>query len=113
MRKLVTFVVLTALFAGCSSLNTFKRTKHLDFKPFAEYTISLAADIEYGLNQQRAYYLRDYRDDPYLDTLLMKIREQNDLIKGLAAAQPWVDEMARVSEMVFDRVNDDLDDVAL
>jgi len=180
MRKLVTFIVLTALFAGCSSLNTFKKTKHLDFKPFAEYTISLAADIEYGLNQQRAYYLRDYRDDPYikthddrwkgvrmilkgvvaysvevttlgsstlngeercdklaefldemtrpvlikypivfnptpadLDTLLMKIREQKSLIKGLAAAQPWVDELARVSDMVFDRVGDDLDNVAL
>ncbi len=180
MRKLVTFIVLTALFAGCSSLNTFKKTKHLDFKPFAEYTISLAADIEYGLNQQRAYYLRDYRDDPYikthddrwkgvrmilkgivaysvevttlgsstlngeercdklaefldemtrpvlikypivfnattadLDTLLMEIRERKNLIDGLAAVQPWVDEMARVSDRVFDRVGDDLDNVAL
>ena len=33
MRQFVTFIVLTALFAGCSSINTFKKTKHLDFKP--------------------------------------------------------------------------------
>jgi len=176
MRNSVILAVLVALVAGCSYV---KKTKHLDFKPFAEYTISLAADIEYGLNQQRAYYLRDYRRDPYLqqhddlwkgvrmilkgivaysvevttlgsstlngpercdklaefldemtrpvlikypivfnpttedlDTLLTNIREQDSLIKGLSQAQPWVDELARVADMVFDKVGDDLDNVA-
>jgi len=173
--------ILLVVVSGCSRINrTFKGGKSLDFKPFAEYTISLAAEIEYGLNQQRAYYLRDFRDDPYiqkhddrwtgvrmilkgivaysvevttlgsstlsgpercerlaefldemtrpvlinypgvfrpttaeLDTLLIDIREQKNLIAGLNKTQPWVDEIARVSDMVFDRVNDDLDNVAL
>ena len=180
MRKLVVLTMLVTLLSGCSSINrTFKKSQHLDFKPFAEYTISLAADIEYGLNQQRTYYLRDYRNDPFLkkhdemwkgvrmilkgivaysvevttlgsstlsgpercdklaefldemtrpvlikypmvfnattedlDTLLMQIRKQDNLIKGLNATQPWVDEIARVSDLVFDNVNDNLDQVA-
>jgi hypothetical protein len=176
MRKLVAFVILTALVTGCSYV---QQTKHLDFKPFAEYTVSLAADIEYGITQNRVHYLRDFRDDPNidkhenmwkgvrmilkgivaysvevtalgsstlngeercdmlaeflddmtrpvlikypvvfnattadLDTLLMNIRAQNTLINGLNQAQPWVDELARVSDMVFDRVNDDLDEIS-
>jgi hypothetical protein len=162
--------------SGCSTVNrTFTGVKTLDVKPFAEYTISLAADIEYGLNQQRAYYLHDFRDDRFLqnhddlwkgvrmilkgivacsvevttlgsstlsgpercdklaefldemtrpvlikypavfnattedlDSLLMHIREQKDLITGLGATQPWVVELARVADMVFDGVNDNL-----
>jgi hypothetical protein len=176
MRKLLVLVVLIALFAGCSYM---QQSEHLDFKPFAEYTISLAADIEYGIGQQRIYYLRDFRRDPVfgktedrwkgvrmilkgvvaysvevttlgsstlsgpercdrlaeflddmtrpvltkypyvfhpttadLDTLLLDIREQESLLDGLSKAQPWVDELARVSDLVFDRVNDELDNLA-
>jgi hypothetical protein len=47
-----------------------------------------------------------------LDTFLTEIREQNALIEGWSKTQPWVDEMARVSDMVFDKVADDLDNVA-
>jgi hypothetical protein len=46
-----------------------------------------------------------------LDTLLMDIRAQENLLQGLNKAQPWVDELARVSDMVFDRVNDNLEEV--
>jgi len=173
------FAILLAVVTGCGTFNTFKKTKHLDFKPFAEYTISLAADIEYGINQQRGYYLRDYRHDPFiekhndlwkgvrmilkgvvaysvevttlgsstlngrercdklaefldemtrpvliqypfvfnftpadLDTFLIEVRKQKSLIDGLSKTQPWVDELARVSDMVFDKVADDLDNVA-
>ena len=176
MRKFVILALLVALVAGCSYV---KSTKHLDFKPFAEYTITLAADIEYGISQQRIHYLREYRNDPNLDahdnmwkgvrmilkgvvaysvevttlgsstlngperceqlaeflddmtrpvlikypgvfnattadldTLLMNVRAQEKLLDGLNKAQPWVDELARVSDMVFDKVDDDLDKVA-
>lgn len=176
MRRFVSFVVLTVLAAGCSYV---KSSRHLDFRPFAEYTISLAADIEYGISQQRAYYLRDFRRDPEikrhedlwkgvrmilkgvvaysvevttlgsstlsgpercdklaefldnmsrpvltkypmvfnvtsadLDTLLTDIRAQQKLLDGLSQAQPWVDELARVADVVFDNVNDSLDELA-
>jgi hypothetical protein len=180
MRKIVFISVLIVALSGCSTVNrTFKSRKTLDFKPFAEYTISLAADIEYGISQQRIYYLRDFRHDPELDrhedmwkgvrailkgvvaysvevttlgsstlsgtercdrlaefldqltrpvllqypavfnptpadldTLLMNIRAQKNLLAGLNKAQPLVDELARVADIVFDHVNDSLDEVA-
>jgi hypothetical protein len=176
MRRPTVLWILVTLAVGCSYV---KPTARLDFKPFAEYTISLAADIEYGIMQQRIYYLRDFRHDPELDkhqdmwkgvrmilkgvvaysvevttlggstlsgpgrcdklaefldemsrpvlikyphvfnattadldTLLVNIRAQDDLLAGLSEAQPWVDELARVSDIVFDRIDDSLDGVA-
>jgi hypothetical protein len=176
MRKSLLMVVLIASSVSCSYV---QQKKLLDFKPFAQYTISLAADIDYGITQQRIYYLRDFRGDPELtkheglwkgvrmilkgvvaysvevttlgsstlsgpercdrlaefldnmtrpvlvkypavfnattadlDTLLTNIRAQKDLLSGLSEAQPWIDELARVSDLVFDKVDDDLDAVA-
>jgi hypothetical protein len=173
MRKLVSLVVLLALLTGCSYV---RESKHLDFKPFAEYTITLAADIEYGLSRNKVHYLREFINDPALaahgemwdgvriilkgvvaysvevttlggstlsgpercdkfaeflddlvrpvlrtypgvlhadeadlDTLLTNIRSQKDLLGALGQAQPLIDELARVSDQVFDRVVDDLD----
>jgi hypothetical protein len=176
MRKFVLFIVLMAAITGCSYL---KPTTHLDFKPFAEYTITLAADIEYGLSRNKIHYLRELMNDPVvrqhgqmwegvrtilkgvvaysvevttlgsstlsgpercdkfaefvdnlvrpvlqtypgvlhateadLDTLCANIREQEDLLGALGEAQPLIDELARVSDVVFDRVADDLDIIA-
>ncbi len=176
MHKFVLFAVLLAILTGCSYL---KPTTHLDFKPFAEYTITLAADIEYGLSRNKVHYLREFMHDPVLmehgemwegvrmilkgvvaysvevttlgsstlsgaercdkfaefvddlvrpvlrtypgvlhaneadlDTLLMNIRGEDDLLGALGQAQPLIDELARVSDQVFDRVTDDLDAIS-
>ena len=173
MRKYLGLALLVALIVGCSYV---RPTKRLDFKPFAEYTITLAADIEYGLGSNQIYYLRDFRSDPQLrkqnglwdgvrlilksvvaysvevttlggstlngpdrcdryaefidglvrpvlveypgvlhateadlDTLLMNVRAQKKLLDALNQAQPLIDEVARVSDQVFDGVGDDLD----
>jgi hypothetical protein len=164
---------MVALIAGCSYV---RPTTRLDFKPFAEYTITLAADIEYGISSNQIYYLREFRKDPEiarqnglwdgirmilkgvvaysvevttlggstlsgpercdrfaefldglvrpvlieypgalhattadLDTLLSNVRAQNKLLDALDQAQPLIDEIARVSDIVFDSVGDDLD----
>lgn len=173
MRRFVLFAVILAVLAGCSYI---KPTKHLDFKPFAEYTITLAADIEYGLSRSTVHYLREFHNDPVivehghmwdgvrmilkgvvaysvevttlgsstlsgpercdkfaefvdnlvrpvlrtypgvlrategdLDMLCMNIREEKDLLGALGQAQPLIDELARVSDGVFDGVGDGLD----
>lgn len=176
MRKLAVFVLLLAAVSACSYV---KPSKRLDFKPFAEYTITLAADIEYGLSRNKIFYLREFQNDPVvlehgklwdgvrtimkgvvaysvevttlggstlsgpqrcekfaefldnlvrpvlqtypgvlhatesdLDTMLTNIRGETDLLGALAKAQPLIDEMARVSDIVFDRVGDGLDVIA-
>ena len=63
MRRFIIVILLSAMSMGCSS---FRQTTHLDFKPFAEYTITLAADIEYGLSRSKIHYLREFHNDPVL-----------------------------------------------
>jgi len=176
MHKFVLFALILAILTGCSYL---KPTTHLDFKPFAEYTITLAADIEYGISRNKVHYLREFMHDPVilehgemwngvrmilkgvvaysvevttlggstlsgpertdkfaeflddlvrpvlrnypgvlhateadLDTLLMNVRGEDNLLGALGQAQPFIDELARVSDQVFDRVTDDLDTIA-
>jgi hypothetical protein len=176
MRKISVFVILLATLVACSYV---KPQTRLDFKPFAEYTITLAADIEYGLSRNKIHYLREFQNDPVivehgemwngvrvilkgvvaysvevttlggstlsgpercdkfaeflddlirpvlqnypgvlhateadLDTLLTNIRGEEELLGALNQAQPLIDELARVSDLVFDRVADDLDLIA-
>jgi hypothetical protein len=168
--------MLLVVVSACSYVRPSKR---LDFKPFAEYTITLAADIEYGLSRSKIHYLREFQNDPIivehgqmwdgvrmilkgvvaysvevttlggstlsgpercdkfaeflddlirpvlrnypgvlhateadLDTLLINVRGQKDLLGALNQAQPLIDELARVSDQVFDRVADALDEIA-
>lgn len=173
MKRIAVFTVLLAVLSACSYVKSQKR---LDFKPFAEYTITLAADIEYGLSKSKVHYLREFHNDPDavrhqhmwdgvrmilkgvvaysvevttlgnstlsgpdrcerfatflddlvrpviqkyplalrftqadLDSTLANIRAQEELLGALNQAQPLIDELARVSDEVFDRVGDDLD----
>ena len=62
MRRLVAFACIITLLPGCSYL---KQSQRLDLSPFAEYTVTLASDIEYGMTKgSRIHYLMDYRADP-------------------------------------------------
>lgn len=88
MRKLTVVFLLVVLLSGCSAINkTFKGGKHLDFKPFAEYTISLAPDLETYREQQREL------DDLYVGareqlrksriTVIVWSRTHRDLARGI------------------------------
>jgi hypothetical protein len=170
-------VLLLFLVTGCSYVRPQQR---LDFAPFAEHTISLAMDIEYGLTETtRSVNLRAYWSDPAIvahraewekvrallkgvvaysvevtmlgnstlsgkercqalaeflsplarpvvvyggdrlhltpgkiDSILTDIRKQKKLLDGLNAAQPIIDEVARISDRIFDEVRISLDDTA-
>ena len=62
MRKLALAIVILSIQTGCSYLRSEQR---LDLAPFAENTISLAAEIEYGMTESsRLVNLRELWDDP-------------------------------------------------
>ncbi|RKZ08265.1 hypothetical protein DRQ32_09275 [bacterium] len=170
-RAILLLIVLST--AGCSY---FQKSARLDLAPFAERTVSLAADIEYAVVQAgSAHHLREYKTDPQvlahgkkwdkirrllrgvvaysieistlgasqlaeseriehfatfldrllreplqsspaavrftievLDAMLLDIRQQPDFLAALKSAQPFIDELARISDLLFDNTQDDL-----
>jgi len=177
MNRLIAVVILFALVSGCSYI---RPTKRLDLAPFAENTISLATEIDYGVTESSNFVnLRVIWNDPVLaahrmewekirallkgvvaysvelttlgnstldgperaraladfleplarpvlesdrnaiarlgitpakmDSVLLDIRGQKDLLGALGAAQPIIDEVARVSDDIFDEVDASLD----
>jgi hypothetical protein len=87
---------------GSSTLNGKERCHRL-----AEFLDKMTRPV------LRKYPIVFYFNEADLDTFLMEVRQQKNLIDGLSKTQPWVDELSRVADMVFDQVNDDLDNVAL
>ena len=176
-RLTLALTLIAFVLTGCSY---FKNKERLDLAPFAERTVSLAADIEYGMTKgSKAHYLRKYKSDPIvlehnqtwlqvrrmlrgivaysveistlgasslpsternerfatfldrlirpvltdphpairftiqdLDTMLAAILEQKTFLGALREAQPFIDEIARLSDLLFDRTQDELDLVA-
>ena len=53
--------------------------------PFAENTISLVADISYGLNRQHAVHLRKYMDDPAVAAYQEGWESMRTVLRGVAA----------------------------
>jgi len=175
MRRIVFTLAILLLVAGCSR---FKSSKRLDLSPFAENTMSIAAEVEYGLTEtSRAVNLREYWDHPAivahrlewekvrvllkgvvaysvevttlgnstlsgpdrcvaladyldplarpvvergrinitpakLDSIIADIRTRKSLLEALGAAQPIIDEIARISDNIFDDVRVSLDNTA-
>jgi hypothetical protein len=176
MYTRVILILAAISVAGCSYL---KSSQRLDLAPFAERTVSLAADIEYSVvTRGSAHYLREYKTDEIviahgeqwdeirgllrgvvaysieistlgasqmgeperiehfakfldrllreplqdppatvrftlddLDAMLVDIREQPDFLAALKSAQPFIDELARISDLLFDVTQDELDAV--
>jgi len=172
---------LTAVFLllGCTGCARFQSSKRMNLAPFAEDMIAVAGDIQYGLGQTNAIYLRGYAENPEavrmtamaikiraiirgaisyalevvslagsrltgpqrtlalgdkieelmrpvvappaqvlkispaeLDTILIDVRSQTNLLDGLNAAQPVINEIARVSGEIFEDSKQALDAAA-
>ena len=60
MKKLILFAPMLLMLAGCT---TFKKSQRLDLAPFAEYTVNLASDIEFGMTSgTKVHYLHSEID---------------------------------------------------
>ncbi len=73
--------ILSSL-AGCSS---FRSKKRLDLAPFAEEMIAVAGDIQFGLGQTRAIYLRDYVNGPEIDDFRAHALRARMVVRGIIA----------------------------
>ena len=59
--RLLVLLLLTISLFGCAY---FKSTTRPDLSPYAENILKITADIQYGLSQSQAIYLREYLDGP-------------------------------------------------
>ena len=72
------------LLSGCSY---FKSSERLDLAPFAERTVSLAADIEYSvITRGNVHYLREYKTDEMVLAHGQKWDQIRTLLRGVAAS---------------------------
>ena len=77
--RMLTLVVLITVVAGLpSGCSTFKSTKRVDLTPFAQHLIVMSEDIQYGLSEERAIWLRRYMDEPEVAVLLAEYGEVTD-----------------------------------
>ena len=178
MRAAMLLIVILGLLtsSGCSY---FKSSRRLNLAPFAEDMVAVAGDIQYGLGQTYAVYLRGYGETPeaeelnfkamrvralirgtisyalevvaladsrksgpertlalankvdellrpvvkpprpplniseaQLDTILADVRSRKDLLDGLSAAQPIINEVARLAGEIFEDTKRALDAAA-
>jgi hypothetical protein len=86
-RHLLTSVILITIilisFPGCS---TFKSTRKVDLTPFAKHLITMSEDVQYGLSQEKAIWLRRYMDDPDISPLLTEYGDVSDRTRRILRA---------------------------
>ncbi len=83
-RYVIAFACLAiVVLNSCSHL---KKSKHLDLSPFAEYTMTLAMEIEYGLTEAgRTVHLRKYWSDPVIAEHRKEWNKVRVLLKSVVA----------------------------
>ena len=60
-RLAVIVFAVGAVLMGCAGMNKkFTATKKVNLAPFADYTISMLAEADYGFTKDEVYYTRDY-----------------------------------------------------
>lgn len=82
MKKTILVVILSLLLLnGCSY---FKSSQRIDMAPFAENTISLVADISYGLNKGHAIHLRKYMHGEPIKEYQYHWERMRPVLRGIA-----------------------------
>ena len=83
MQRIATTLLMLLFLTGCSYV---KSKQQLDLAPFAENTISLASEIEYGLTESsRLINLRELWNDPVLIAHRQEWEKVRVLMKGVVA----------------------------
>jgi hypothetical protein len=79
-------MLMFALLQGCS---TFQSKRRVDLTPFAQHLITMSEDIQYGLSEERAIWLRQYMDEPGIAVLITEYDEVTDrtrrILRGILA----------------------------
>ena len=60
-RMPLIILAVGVVITGCAGMNQkFAATKAVNLAPFADYTISMLAEADYGFTKDEVYYTRDY-----------------------------------------------------
>jgi hypothetical protein len=79
---IITVVSAAIQLPGCTN---FRSHQKMDLTPFAENMIEMAADIQYGLAQEKVVYLRKYMALPDLDGLNIYLEKIRTVMRGSIA----------------------------
>jgi hypothetical protein len=93
---LVVVILLLGVASGCSS---FKKQTEVNLTPFAEQTITMAGNVNYGFMSVRAVYVRQYADEiPELLVLRSMIHEIRRVMRGIVAYSIQVVTLSQASK---------------
>lgn len=82
--QILTIAVLAVGLCGCGITRPFKASRRIDMAPFAENTISLVAEISYGLNHKNSAYLGKYADGPPIVEYREHWLRMRSVLRGVA-----------------------------
>lgn len=82
-RACAVILLITVLLGGCSA---FKAKRRVDLTPFAQYLIAMSEDIQYGLSEEKAIWLRRYMGEPEVAQLLREYGRVTDRTRRILRA---------------------------
>ena len=78
-------IILIAVISGCSTYRAFKASRRVNLTPFAENTIAMTSDINYGLWEARPVYLRPHVNGPEVQKYAEKWGKIHRVLNGIVA----------------------------
>ncbi len=88
VSRLSLVMILVVSISGCAAFSEkFTKTKAVNLTPFADQTIAMLGNMEYGFEGGKAVYLKEYTipDDPDVHKIRRLQEQINNLIRGIIA----------------------------
>ena len=80
--QLLVILVIALTITNCSY---FKESRRINLAPFADNTISMIADIRYGLDEVRPVYIKPYIYGPGVDSFQVRVKKLQAVMRGMIA----------------------------
>lgn len=80
--QLLVILVIALTITNCSYL---KESRRINLAPFADNTISMIADIRYGLDEVRPVYIKPYIHGPGVDSFQVRVKKLQAIMRGMIA----------------------------
>ena len=75
-------LVIALAISNCSY---FKESRRINLAPFADNTISMIADIRYGLDDVRPVYIHPHIHGPGVDSMRIRVEKLRAVVRGMVA----------------------------
>jgi hypothetical protein len=80
--QLLVILVIALTITNCSYL---KESRRINLAPFADNTISMIADIRYGLDDVRPVYIYPHIHGPGVDSMRIRVQKLRAVVRGMVA----------------------------